>query len=372
LFKKLQNLLLKPTIGLFSLALFLLPILIVNIGARVDQIRQEKFAEFEHGNRIDARLEAMIRDADADAFVKKVAAKVKEALKAQFNQTTAQKTIDERILQPAKRIGISLKSDFYLLEEKNGRSNIPKYLAGGQFGKAQLTNLFALLLGLAEGREMPDLKEKTSRKMFAHLFGPRMIPEDVARLFCGRPFPTIINHRPAFFVWDYWKAKNGEIKAWFWILENSPELEKFVLSRSICQNGQPNAGFIRLFKSSAADILTAELAKNRDFKRIKTDLKRGLDTYTALASQGLPNAMSIGQKTLYSRQIPDREWLAVYLADRSAVAKNPVWLFFGNLFAFAANIFAKPVFVGYCLCRSRSHCHVGGHFAFLFRVLAQI
>lgn len=335
MFIRIKNLLLKPTISFFSLVLFLLPVFIVNVGARLDQNRKEKFAEFEHGNRIDARLEAMLRDADSDAFVKKAAVKINEALKSEFNQASALAAIDEVVMQPAARIGIKLRSDIYLLEEKNGRINIANYQAGAQFGKAQLTNIFTLLLSLAEGREMPDLKEKTCRKMFAHLFGPRMIPEDVARLFNGRPFPTIINHHPSFFVWDYRTTRDGSIKAWFWILENSPDLEKLVLTRAIYQNGEKNSGFVRLFKSSASDILSAELAGNREFLRIKSDLKKGLKTYTSLAGQGLPNALPIGQKLLYSRQMPDREWLAVFLADKSVVAKNPVWLFLINLFALA-------------------------------------
>ncbi len=336
LFKKLKNLLLKPTLGLFALALFLLPIFIVNIGARLDQSRKEKFAEFEYGNRIESRLEAMIRDADADAFVKKVAAKAKASLQTGFNQASALAMINERILQPAARIGRKLRSDIYLLEEKNGRISIPKYRPGGQFGKAQLTNILTLLLSLAEGREMPDLKEKTCRKMFAHLFGPRMIPEDVARLFNGRPFPAIVNHRPSFFIWDYWHTPGGEIKAWFWILENSPDLEKLVLAQAIRHNGHNNAGFVRLFKSTAADVLGSELARNKGFGKIKSKLKKGLMTYNTLSSQGLPNALPIGHKLLFTRQIPDREWLAVYLADMSAVEKNPIWLFLINFFAYTA------------------------------------
>lgn len=329
---KLKKLSLSPIVTLFSIILYLLPVFIINMGYELEKSRKGKFERANQAQVARAKLETMNQAADQQRFIENTSEKLKIALQKSFSENTALKSL-KKLSRKENRSG-KKPFNLFLLSTSDRKTTIKNYDARSGFGKRQLTNAFSLLHSYSSGEAIPITKENSLKKMFAHLFGKRMIPEDVAISFRGKPFSAIINGKAVFFVWDFWNTGKTSNNAYFLIIESSAAFENVVLLDGLKIAGEKFSGYVRLFKKDSKDILTEALSKHKPFKQYKKGLKKGIDSYAELCSNGIPWGKNIDDLKLFCLQIPNKKWMSVILLAEPSQAVLPIWLFLVNLLSF--------------------------------------
>ena len=330
---------------IFFIALFLLPVIIINTGfERVlsvfsywQQIEQKQTARTKLGE-IESYTDFsqhLLRY--SDNYLEKITSIFSNLSNNQQKRVNWEKITKNCFKEPFPENEVWL---FSYDSKKNRSKNT--YNNSKQFaGRRAMEMVFSFLINLNQGKDHAELKYRNrNEKLLKKLFGSSIEAEVLAIKHKAIVTPVIFKQKPSWLIWNYELLKNSQYIGYFIIVSRNQNLKRatFKLAANITGLGQKfPGGFVRLYESGQPDVLfPPRLGSFEPFKQWRKTIglcnKKNIDKWRR---QGFKWDENIGEYKLFTRIIPHEKHLLFILLPLQSYKQAQALRYAFNFFAIA-------------------------------------
>lgn len=325
----------KGSLGLlfFSLLLWLLPLLSVNVGYYAIRYLDNYWQKIEQQNEAFIELEAL----EAASCFEKALARHQGSFFSEYQAIVNYGIEEEYLTSVIKSVAEShfgsnfVDSDLFLFRFDGDSANLFHHQADGIVSRRMLERVFEHLVTLSEGYSVRDSRTRQNRRMFESLIGQHgMSDTDMALTQKGRLSYSFYKKHPCRFVWNSFKADDGTYFGYMFFIRADRPLMHEVIKNGFEKSFGASKNLVGLLPVDSffgEPVLSAELKKHSHFNAWAQELFKKVEKNPLYwLENGAPNSQQIGDHMLYGHIGRAGRYLAVIMMPKPSEISLPLWL----------------------------------------------